>query len=141
MDRTVHLAHSKKVRPASGFKERPAALRKARGPIQTELAEKIESSQRAVSRYETIAERAPAPFQTRLAHGSGVPIDELLLGIKPTRVANLDDDPETRRLRRKFREAMELPEHNRSDVIRFVYSLAAKAAARDRDSRGRRAVG
>jgi len=58
MDRTLLLAMPKKVRPASEFGERLAALRQARSLTQVQLAEEIGSTQRAISRYETIADRA-----------------------------------------------------------------------------------
>ena len=142
MDRILLLAMPKKVRPASEFGERLTVLRKARGLTQVQLAERIGSTQRAVSRYETIADRAPAPVLARLAQALGVSTDELL-GVKRTRVtASLTDDPEARRLWKKFQQVMALPEKDRRAVIRLVNSLmTAKAPAKDRDTRGRRAVG
>jgi transcriptional regulator with XRE-family HTH domain len=132
----------KKVRPASEFGERLIALRKTRGLTQVQLAERIGSTQRAVSRYETIADRAPVPVLARLAQALGVSTDELL-GVKRTRAAaSLTHDLEARRLWKKFQQVMALPEKDRRAVIRLVNSLVtAKAPARDRDSRGRRAVG
>ena len=142
MDRTLLLAMPKKVRPASKFGERLAALRQARGLTQVQLAEKIGSTQRAVSRYETIADRAPAPVLAKLAQALGVTTDELL-GVKRTRAASsLTDDPEARRLWKKFQQVMALPEKDRRAVIRLVNSLvAAKDTARNSDTRKRRATG
>ena len=142
MDRTLLVAMPKKVRPASEFGERLTALRKARGLTQVQLADKIDSTQRAISRYETIADRAPAPVLARLAGALGVTTDELL-GVKRIRAAkSLADDPEARRLWKKFQQIMALPEKDRRAVIRLVNSLVtANAAAKDRHSRGRRAVG
>ena len=142
MDRTLLLAMPKKVRPASEFGERLATLRQARGLTQVQLAEKIGSTQRAISRYETIADRAPAPVLAKLAQALGVTTDELL-GVKRTRTAKtLTDDPEARRLWKKFQQVMALPEKDRRAVIRLVNSLvAATAPAKDRAARGRRATG
>jgi len=142
MDRTLLLAMPKKVRPASEFGERLTALRKARGLTQVQLAEKIGSTQRAVSRYETIADRAPAPVLAKLAQALGVTTDELL-GVKRTRAAtSLTDDPEARRLWKKFQQVMALPEKDRRAVIRLVNSLvAAKATKKSSDTRRRRATG
>lgn len=136
MDRILPLTMPKKVRPASAFGERLTALRKARGLTQVQLAEKIDSTQRAVSRYETVADRAPAPVLARLAQALGVSTDELL-GVKRTRpAAGLTDDPEARRLWKKFQQVMALPEKDRRAVIRLVTSLVtAKVPARDRDAR------
>lgn len=142
MDRTLALAMPKKVRPASEFGERLTALRRARGLTQVQLAERIGSTQRAVSRYETIADRAPAPVLAKLAQALSVSTDELL-GVKRTRAAaTLADDPEARRLWRKFQQVMTLPEKDRRAVIRLVNSLVtAKTPAKGRDAHGRRAVG
>lgn len=142
MDRILLPIMPKKVHPASEFGERLTALRKARGLTQVQLAEKIDSTQRAVSRYETIADRAPAPVLAKLARALGVSTDELL-GVKRIRpVASLADDPETRRLWKKFQQVMALPEKDRRAVIRLVNSLVtAKAHAKDRDARRRRAAG
>lgn len=134
MDRILPLAMPKKVRPAFG--ERLTALRKARGLTQVQLAERIDSTQRAVSRYETVADRAPAPVLARLAQALAVSTDELL-GVKRTRAAaGLADDPEARRLWKKFQQVMALPEKDRRAVIRLANSLVtAKAPAGDRAPR------
>ena len=136
MDRKLFLTMPKKVRPASEFGVRLTTLRKARGLTQVQLAGRIGSTQRAVSRYETIADRAPAPVLARLAGALGVSTDELI-GVKGTRAAaGLTDDPEARRLWKKFQQVMALPEKDRRAVIRLVNSLVtAKAPARDRDPR------
>jgi transcriptional regulator with XRE-family HTH domain len=118
----------KKIRPASAFGERLTALRKARGLTQVQLAEKIGSTQRAVSRYETVADRAPAPVLARLAQALAVSTDELL-GVKRIReTAGLTSDPEARRLWKKFQQVMALPEKDRRAVIRFVNSLVTAEA-------------
>ena len=132
----ILLAMPKKVRPASPFGERLTTLRKARGLTQVQLAERIDSTQRAVSRYETVADRAPAPVLARLAQALAVSTDELL-GVKHSRAAaGLTDDPEARRLWKKFQQVMALPEKDRRAVIRLVNSLVtAKAPAGDRAPR------
>jgi transcriptional regulator with XRE-family HTH domain len=122
----------KKVRPASEFGERLMALRKARGLTQIQLAEMIDSTQRAISRYETVADRAPAPVLAKLAKALHVSTDELL-GLKPSRAANGHDTPEARRLWKKFRQVMALPEKDRRAVIRLVNSLV--------ETKGRAAAG
>jgi transcriptional regulator with XRE-family HTH domain len=135
MDLILSFAMPKKVRPASAFGERLTALRKARGFTQVQLAEKIDSTQRAISRYETVADRAPAPVLARLAQALGVSTDELL-GVRRIRAAGLADDPDARRLWKKFQQVMALPEKDRRAVIRLVNSLVtAKAPGRDRAPR------
>ena len=66
MDRILIPVMPKKVQPSSEFGERLTALRKARGLTQVQLAEMIGSTQRAVSRYETIADRAPEWARTAM---------------------------------------------------------------------------
>jgi transcriptional regulator with XRE-family HTH domain len=78
------------------FGERLTALRKARGSTQVQIAERIVSTQRAVSRYETVADRAPAPVLAKLAAALGVNTDELLGGKRTRATAGLIDDPEPR---------------------------------------------
>ena len=116
------VAMPKKVQPASEFGERLAALRKARGLTQTQLAEKIGSSQRALSRYETVADRAPV--LAALAKALRVTRDELL-GVKPLQRASINGhgSGEDRRLWKKFQQVMALPEKDRRAVIRLVNSL------------------
>ena len=132
MTLTLPVAMPKKVRPASEFGERLMALRRARGLTQIQLAELIDSTQRAISRYETVADRAPAPVLAKLAKALHVSTDELL-GLQPSRSANGHDTPEARRLWKKFRQVMALPEKDRRAVIRLVNSLV--------ETKGRSAVG
>jgi len=141
MTRTLLLEMPKKTKPGSEFGERLTTLRKARGLTQIQLAEMIGSTQRAVSHYETVADFPPAGVITDLARALGLSADELL-GIKGANGAKTKDDPEARRLWKKFQQVMTLPEKDRRAVIRLINSLvAAKATTKDRDARGRRAVG
>jgi len=101
-------------------------LRAARGLTQVQLAEAIGSSQRAISRYETIAEFPPASVVIELAKALGVTTDELF-GIKKPRDSTPRDaiDPKTKRLWKKFQLMMTLPEKDRRAVTRLVNSLVA----------------
>ncbi len=112
----------KKVEASSEFGRRLVELRRARGLTQTQLADAIGSSQRAISSYETVAEFPPAAAIVELARVLEVTTDELF-GLKPTRSANGHGDPETRRLWKKFQQVAALPEKDRRAVIRLVNSL------------------
>jgi transcriptional regulator with XRE-family HTH domain len=116
----------KKVPPSSPFGERLTRLRMARGLTQTQLAELIDSSQRAVSRYETIAELPPAAVLVRLAEVLEVSSDELL-GLKKRRKAAPvpKEDPEVRRLWKRFQLVRSLPEKDQRAVIRLINSLVS----------------
>ena len=102
-------------------------LRIARGLTQTQLADAIDSSQRAISRYETIAEFPPTHVVVQLARALDVTTDELL-GFKPPKKAGANgspQDPETRRLWKKFQLVRGLPEKDQRAVIRLLNSLVA----------------
>ena len=91
----------KKVEASSEFGRRLVEFRKARGLTQMQLAQAIGSSQRAISSYETVAEFPPAAVIVELATALHVSTDELF-GLKPIRPANGHDNPDTRRLWKKF---------------------------------------
>jgi len=118
----------RKVRAASAFGERLAELRAERGITQIQLAEMIGSSQRAVSHYETVAEYPPTNVVVQIAEILKVSTDELL-GVKPPKKTTKAEDPETRRLWKKFQQVMTLPEKDRRAVIRLVNSLVQAQVA------------
>jgi transcriptional regulator with XRE-family HTH domain len=112
----------KKVPPGSEFGERLYRLRRTRGLTQIQLAEMIGSSQRAISRYETISECPPGPVIVELAKALKVSADELL-GLRQPKLPK--QDPKTARLWKKFRQVAELPEKDRRAIIRMINSLVA----------------
>jgi transcriptional regulator with XRE-family HTH domain len=115
----------RKVQPASAFGERLARLRAERGITQGQLAERIGSSQRAISAYETVAEYPPTPAVVEIAQALKVSADELL-GLKPPpKAARTKEDPGVRHLWKKFQQVLSLPEKDRRAVIRLVNSLVA----------------
>jgi transcriptional regulator with XRE-family HTH domain len=120
----------KKVPPSSAFAARLTQLRIARGLTQTQLAELIDSTQRCVSRYETVAELPPAFVLVKLAQVLKVSADELL-GLKaPKRAAPPKEDPETRRLWKRFQAVRSLPEKDQRAVIRLINSLVSVGESR-----------
>jgi transcriptional regulator with XRE-family HTH domain len=118
----------RKKQPPTDFGTRLAALRKARGFTQVQLAEAIGTTQRAISYYETEAGYPPMPAVAALAQALGVSTDELM-GLEQPQADLLQDDPETRRLWKKFQQVRELPEKDQRAVIRLVNSLAAASQA------------
>jgi len=120
----------KKVPPSTAFGQRLTSLRTARGLTQVELAQKVGSSQRAISRYETIAEFPPTPVLVDLAKALDVTTDELL-GLKPPpKPKKVREDSEARRIWKKFQLVMSLPEKDRRAVIRLVNSLVGSTSIR-----------
>jgi transcriptional regulator with XRE-family HTH domain len=103
----------------------------ARGLTQIQLAELIGSNQRNISHYETIAECPPGPIIVQLAKALQVSADDLL-GLKPQKAlakANGKEDPETKRLWKKFQQVRSLPEKDQRAVIRLINSLVAAKKA------------
>lgn len=117
-------AMARKAYP-SDFGKRLAELRRQRGLTQVQLAEAIESTQRAISYYENHAGYPPAPVVAQLAQALEVSADELL-GLRSSRrakVARPTDDPEIRRMWKKFQQLLTLPEKDQRAVMRLVNSL------------------
>ena len=109
----------------SDFGKRLAELRRQRGLTQVQLAEAIESTQRVISYYENHAGYPPAPVVAQLAQALEVSADELL-GLRSSRrvkVARPTDDPEVRRMWKKFQQLLTLPEKDQRAVMRLVNSL------------------
>jgi transcriptional regulator with XRE-family HTH domain len=127
--RTLVLTMPRKVQAASAFGERLAELRAERGITQVQLAEMIGSSQRAVSHYETVAEYPPTAVVVQIAQVLKVSTDELL-GLRPPPKSSPrgHENPEVRRLWRKFQQVLALPEKDRRAVVRLVNSLVQAKA-------------
>lgn len=114
-----------KVPPSSEFGRRLTAIRQQRGLTQTQLAERINATQRVISYYETVADSAPGPIIAQLAQVLDVSADELL-GLRPPKKARqITEDPKTKRLWKKFQLVQQLPEKDQRAVIRLVNSLVS----------------
>lgn len=113
----------RKKRSGSDFGQRLAALRKARGLTQVDLARAIDSTQRAISYYENVADYPPAPVIAKLGAALGTTCDDLL-GTKPIRQSKQAADPDSRRFWRKFQEVRTLAEKDQRAVLRLINSLA-----------------
>src|SRR5271165_5282271 len=119
----------------TSFGERLAAIRKARGLTQVQLADAAGTTQRAVSYYETEAGFPPAPAVIARAGALKVTTDELL-GVKAPRVERADDDSEARRQWKRFQRIATLPEREQKAVIRPINSLVAAGSVRGSGTRG-----
>jgi transcriptional regulator with XRE-family HTH domain len=113
----------------SSFGPRLTAIRRARGLTQVELAKAAGSTQRAISYYENDDGVPPASVVIALAKVLGVSTDELL-GVKPPKLQPAQDDPETRRLWKRFQMVARLPEKDQRAVIRLIHSLGAVSSSR-----------
>jgi transcriptional regulator with XRE-family HTH domain len=112
----------KKSEPSS-FGQRLESLRKARGLTQLQVAQALETTQRMVSYYETQGGSPPAYVVTALARLLHVSADELF-GLKPSKVEQKKEDPEKRRLWKRFQLMVSLPQRDQRAVIRLINSLA-----------------
>jgi transcriptional regulator with XRE-family HTH domain len=121
----------RKVAPSSAFGRRLTQLRMEKGLTQTDLASLIDSTQRNISHYETIADYPPTDVLVKLASALKVSIDDLL-GIKIPKATPPRQDPELRRLWKKFQQMMTLPEKDRRAVIRLINSLVESESVRHR---------
>ena len=119
----------------TSFGERLQNIRKARGLTQVQLAEAAETTQRAISYYETEAGFPPAPAVIGLAKALHVTTEELL-GLKPPKVAPVEDDSEARRQWKRFQMIATLPERDQKAVVRLIHSLVAATAIRKNGAEG-----
>ena len=102
---------------------------------QVQLAEAANTTQRAVSYYETETGFPPAPAVIDLAKALKVSTDELL-GVRPPRVERVKDDPEERRMWKRFQMVTALPERDQKAVIRLINSLVGVGASRRNGEQG-----
>jgi transcriptional regulator with XRE-family HTH domain len=121
----------------TSFGEPLQAIRKARGLTQVQLAEAAETTQRAVSCYQTEAGFPPAPYVIVLAKALKITTGELL-SVKPPKVERVHDDSEARRQWKRFQMISTLPERDQKAVVRLINSLVAAGASRRNGSLGER---
>lgn len=130
MPLTLVSAMPAKTPPQTDFGRRLVALRQARGLTQTQLGEATRTSQRIISRLETVAEHPTVPVLVELARALRVTTDELL-GLKPPPKAEpFRQPPEEKRLWRQLRQVAELPERDQRAVLRLINSVASAREAR-----------
>jgi transcriptional regulator with XRE-family HTH domain len=114
------------------FGQRLAELRKLRGLTQVQLAQKLDSTQRAITYYENEASYPPVDTIVELAKILGVTTDELLgisNGNPVAKSVDLTSDPELRRLWRKFQQIARWPEKDRNAVIRIINTMTKSATS------------
>ena len=116
---------ARKIPPRSAFGRRLYQLRSQQGITQVDLAEMIGSTQRNISHYETVVDVPPGPVIVKIAKALKVSADDLL-GLKPPKKPPAPkEDPETKRLWKKFLQVRSLPIKDQRAVIRLVNSLVA----------------
>ena len=109
--------------PTTVFGTRLLAARRSRGMTQTQLAEAIGSTQKAISYYEATGGNPSGDVITRIAKALGTTADDLL-GLTETNDQPAPATTDERRLWRRFRLLLTLPEKDRRAVMRMLDSLA-----------------
>jgi transcriptional regulator with XRE-family HTH domain len=120
----IALAMPRKKSEPSAFGRRLVAMRKARGLTQRQIAKALGTTQRTVSYYENQGSSPPAHVVVVIAKLLHVSSDELL-GLKPSKLEHKKEDPERRRLWKRFQRMASLPERDQRAVIRLINSLSA----------------
>lgn len=114
---------------AASFGERLAALRKAAGFTQVELAAELDISQRMVAYYEGPAASPPAALLPRIATVLGVSIDELFGRTTKRRLAKQEGDS---RLRRRLLAIEKLDIAERRQVLQLLDAFIERGVLRRR---------
>jgi transcriptional regulator with XRE-family HTH domain len=127
------LGMPRKITPSSAFGKRLVQLRMERNLTQADLATLIGSTQRNVSHYETVAEYPPTDVLVKIAAILKVSTDDLLGLRPPPQPARAKQDPETKRLWKRFQQLISLPEKDQRAVIRLINSLVSTRHIRDND--------
>jgi len=110
--------------PRSDFGARLLSIRRQRALTQYELADALGVSQRTISYYESGSGYPQAAMLAKLAAALKVTMDDLL-GTALARKPLPTDNPEARRLWKKFQLILDLPEKDRRAVFNMLNSLAS----------------
>jgi transcriptional regulator with XRE-family HTH domain len=103
--------------------QRLRKIRKQRGFSQTELAEVIASSQRAICSYEQDRTAPPAHLLPKMAKAFGISLDELM-GLTPKDIQ--ENGNRSSRWSRKFEQLERLPERKQRTIMQ-VLDMALKS--------------
>ena len=118
------------IRPDDGFGERLQTLRKQRGWTQSQLADIIDSTKRAINYYETEGKYPPAPVVADLAEAFGIRIEEMMGRKSPSPQKGIVlETPKERRIWKKFKLVLELPDRDQQAVLRIVNNAVSAAQA------------
>ena len=113
-----------------GFNERLAALRKAAGFTQVELAAELDISQRMVAYYESAGAAPPAHLLPAIAQALGVSIDALYGRSTPVRkLAKQEGDS---RLRRRLLAVEKLGTAEKRQVLQLIDAFIERGQLRSK---------
>ena len=122
---------------ATEIADRIRRLRLERGWTQSELAERVGCSQRAIVYYERSAKYPPAPVLAAMAGAFGLTLDAMVAPEEPVRKISRNEpdllnDPDDRRLWKKLQQIKTLPERDQAAVLRMINGLTVAKAKGER---------
>jgi transcriptional regulator with XRE-family HTH domain len=108
--------------PTTVFGARLLAARRARSMTQTQLADAIGTTQKVISYYEAAGGNPSAEIIVKLAKALETTADDLL-GLLDATGQLAAETTDERRVWKRFRQLMNLPEKDRRAVLRMLDSL------------------
>jgi len=117
------------VNKLAGVGARLAALRRAAGYTQIELAEALEVTQPMISYHEGQADPPSSALLPKLAQTLGVSVDELL-GVKPIKLSRKLDS----RMQRRLSQVEKLPQTAKRQVIQLIDAFIERATRKQQIS-------
>jgi transcriptional regulator with XRE-family HTH domain len=121
----LRLMAQKKKDELPNFGERLAALRKRAGLTQTELAERLDVTQRVITYYENESDWPPVHLLPKIAKVFDITVDELM---SAGAVEVSEPKPLNKRLLKRLEVVEQLPTQDQKMVLRLINTLAAKAS-------------
>ncbi len=110
---------------ADGIGERIRRMRQERGWTQTDLAERVGTTKRAIIHYETHGKFPPAPILAAMAGAFSVTMETLMGPEEPERrlkrnEPDLLNNPDDRRLWKRLQQIKSLPERDQRAILRML---------------------
>ena len=111
--------------------DRIRALRQGRGWTQTDLAQRVGCSRRAIVYYERDGKYPPAPILAAMAGAFGMDMNAFMAPEAPVRRAGRDEpnlltDADDRKLWKKFQQLKQLNERDQSTIFRMLTAFTEK---------------
>jgi transcriptional regulator with XRE-family HTH domain len=123
-----------KTQHAASFGQRLAALRKAAGYTQQNLADEVRVSRRMIAYYEGQSEHPPTTLLPALAQALHISTDELLgLQLPPT-TKRAGARPRDNRMQRRLQQIENLPPEERRQLIQIVDAFIERGQLKRRSS-------
>lgn len=114
------------TKEAPRFGRRLAAVRQQKGLTQTQLAEKLSTTQKTIDYYERRAVNPTLDLVERVAEALEVSVADLIgNGAAPTRAVSRKAGP-TGKVRQAFEDVARLPRRQQEHIVRVVAALVSQ---------------